>query len=78
MSTDNFQLEQRIAELERELKGFGNENKIEALEYKLQDLERKIDSNNSNDSDYKIQNLENKIYDLERKIDSNNFSFQIL
>ena len=71
MSTDNFQLEQRIAELERELKGFGNENKIEALEYKLQDLERKIDSNNSNDSDYKIQNLENKIQDLEYKIQSN-------
>ncbi len=71
MSTDNFQLEQRIAELERELKGFGGYNKIETLERKIEDLERKVDSNNSNDSDYKIQNLENKIQDLEYKIQSN-------
>ena len=71
MSTDNFQLEQRIAELERELKGFGGYNKIETLERKIEDLERKVGSNNSNDSDYKIQNLENKIQDLEYKIQSN-------
>ncbi len=43
------------------------------LERRIGELERKIDSNNSNDSDYKMQALERKVDDLENKIQSSSY-----
>ena len=72
MSSDNYELESRIKKLEMQLTGFAGVSKIESLENEVQTLERKMDSNNSNDTDSKIRSLENEVQNLERKMDSNN------
>ena len=42
MSSDNYELDRQIKELEKQLTGSGGASKIESLENTVQDLERKL------------------------------------